>query len=222
MPSLDRTPTRKGWPLVAAGWVGLSLAMVILLKTEDTAGWWRWPVAAAGYGAFICVAVGLTRLSARRRGRPETVMLMLSLFAGFPVLILLGSITPALAERVESCQVAALKPRRDLWLVQEYRVACPSRTREVDYRPSPRAKMSDRERPLHAVGEKVWVSYAKDDPIDTARFTDGPGSGRLGEAFAILVAVGLLSLVGGWRALVEPKRRAPGEGPSPAGRATGG
>ncbi|XVQ10265.1 hypothetical protein ACQP1W_48465 [Spirillospora sp. CA-255316] len=211
MPSLDQTPARKGWPLVAAGWIGLPLVLFILLGTEDTAGWWRWPVAAVGFGSFVCVAVGFTRLSARRRGSPETVMLMLALFAGFPVLILLGSITPALAERVESCQVSALKPTRDLWLVQEYQVACPSGAREVDHRPSPRAKMSDRERPLHAVGEKVWVSYSKDDPIDTARFTDGPGSGRLDDALAILLAVGLLSLFGGWRALVEPKHRVPRE-----------
>ncbi|KAB2350298.1 hypothetical protein [Actinomadura rudentiformis] len=203
-----RTAAWKGRPLVAAGWVGLPLVLFLLLGTEDTAGWWRWPVAALGYGCFVCVAVGMVRLS-RRHGGQGTGTLMVALFAAFPVLVLLGTITPARAERVESCQVSALKPTRELWLQQEYQVACPSGKRQVVYRPSSRKKMSDRDRQLHAVGAKVWVSHSKDDPNGKATFVQGPGSRRLGTVLAILFIVGLLSAVGIWRGLVRPRGRVP-------------
>ncbi|MFI0446800.1 hypothetical protein [Actinomadura sp. 6N118] len=205
-----RNAAWKGWPLVAAGWVGFPFVLFLLLGTEDTAGWWRWPMAAVGFGFFVCVAVGLIRL-ARGRGGQGTGTLVLALLAAFPVLVLLGTITPARAERVESCQVSALKPTRELWLQQEYQVACPSGTRQVVYRPSSRKKMSDRGRQLHAAGAKVWVSHSKDDPSDKATFVQGPGSGRLGRVLAILFIVGLLSAFGVWRGMVGSKRRVPQE-----------
>ncbi|SFO17914.1 hypothetical protein SAMN04489713_104397 [Actinomadura madurae] len=203
-----RTAEGKNWSWVSAGWVGLPLVLLLLLVTEDTAGWWRWPVAAAGLGFFVCAAIGLVRLDARRRGGGGTAMIVLALVAGFPFLILLGNITPARAERVESCRVSALKPTNELWLRQDYRVACPAGTRDVVHRPSPRANKADRDRPRYAVGETVWVSISKDDP-DEIRFVTGPGSGRLALALIVLAIVGVLSAVGIWRALTAPKRPVP-------------
>ncbi|GAA1564952.1 hypothetical protein GCM10009678_55010 [Actinomadura kijaniata] len=207
--ALDGTAARKGWSLVVVGWIGFPLVLFVLLATEDTAGWWRWPVAVAGFGFFVCVAVGLVRLKVHYRGGHKAGLVILTLWAAFPVLVLLPSITPARTSQVESCRVSELKPTRELWLRQEYRVACPSGTREVVYKPSPRAKMADGNRQVHAIGKKVWVSSPKGGTGNRGTFVHSPGSGRFREAgVPLLLILGLMTAIGLWRVLFGPKRPA--------------